>query len=435
MFFGRSALLKRIFSLLANGQSISLIGDRRIGKSSLLYCLSLPEIQQRMGRLEFNNHVFSYLDLQGSMHRSPEDLLSILINNLNKSLAEQAALDLHGTCSPDQFEDAITQINQLGFQVIFLLDEFDSLTLNKRLDASYFSFLRYMATNHALSLVTVSHRRLAELCHAEIVDSPFFNIFAVATVGALEADEAIELITVPSARERVPLAEHSDWILDLAGEHPFLIQMAAFYLFEEYVHHEKADHARAEALYYEEAKDHFAYAWSHVKQGEQQILQMAALQEQGPYKHYLAASRAFRRFARTQMIHADVDIEIDPGHVKGALEHLWDAVWLGNCDLARMSIVRRRLVESELTPGPANSGKALQYVLIAAIAQLKPGDCSSKANRGYRQWFILNQCYEHEATNKEIIARLNIAERSFYRERNMAIEALCMVLRDMENKG
>ena len=41
-FIGRDAEINQILGLLSNGQSVSLIGPRRIGKSSLLYLLGLP---------------------------------------------------------------------------------------------------------------------------------------------------------------------------------------------------------------------------------------------------------------------------------------------------------------------------------------------------------------------------------------------------------
>ena len=46
-FFGREYLLRRFYSAIANRQSISLIGSRHIGKSSLLTCACREEIQER----------------------------------------------------------------------------------------------------------------------------------------------------------------------------------------------------------------------------------------------------------------------------------------------------------------------------------------------------------------------------------------------------
>ncbi|HMT21362.1 MAG TPA: hypothetical protein PKE20_08995, partial [Promineifilum sp.] len=43
-FIGREAELNQMLGLLRNGQSVSLIGPRRIGKSSLLLHLSDPDV-------------------------------------------------------------------------------------------------------------------------------------------------------------------------------------------------------------------------------------------------------------------------------------------------------------------------------------------------------------------------------------------------------
>lgn len=74
LFFGQTDTLNRLFALLANGQSVSMIGDRRIGKSSLLFCAGQPAVQARIGRFDFSSHLFVYVDLQGRRTGEPAAL-------------------------------------------------------------------------------------------------------------------------------------------------------------------------------------------------------------------------------------------------------------------------------------------------------------------------------------------------------------------------
>ena len=60
-FFGRRKELRQIYSQLQTSQSVSIVYPRRIGKSSLLYCLALPEIQKRFSSQEIFSK--SYFDL------------------------------------------------------------------------------------------------------------------------------------------------------------------------------------------------------------------------------------------------------------------------------------------------------------------------------------------------------------------------------------
>jgi hypothetical protein len=68
-FFGREREIERIMSRLgaATPQSVSIVGQRRIGKSSLLWHLAQPELQARYLD-DPSTYLFVYLDFQGQRH-------------------------------------------------------------------------------------------------------------------------------------------------------------------------------------------------------------------------------------------------------------------------------------------------------------------------------------------------------------------------------
>lgn len=436
MFFGRTEVLIRIYNLLSNMQCVSIIGDRRIGKSSLLYCLAFPEIQGRVGDYNFASYLFSYSDLQGSLHRDPAAFLQFLIRNLTSQLKNPGELDLAEEITPDVFEEFIGQLNGRGLKPVFLLDEFDSVTQNERLDAPLFSFLRYMATNYDLSIITVSQNRLEKFSHSGIVDSPFFNIFAVLSLGPPIRDEALELITVPSTRVGYSLADKADWVLDIAGLHPLYVQIACFYLLDAMAHistDRELDYESVQKLFYEEAKDHFEYAWDHLTEQDRVTVQKTIWQNQGPYAHYLTSSSAFREFGRVRSTVSEKNhYTIQTEDVETALDNLWDLSKLGESPLIELKLVRAHLAQNELEPIVPNLGRSLYEILTNAISYLKTEEQSGKASKRWRYWYILNGRYIEGEQNKNIIAQLNVAERTFYRERKEAIAALAAVLEDLE---
>ncbi len=426
LFFGRTDPLNRLFALLANGQSVSVIGDRRIGKSSLLYMAGRPQVQARIGRFDLSSHLFVYVDLQGCRLREPSALFRHWLKQAARQGDGRIQLTLPHPISSDVFEDAIYQINQQNWRLVLLLDEFDCISQNEQLDPAFFSFLRYLATNYNLSFVTASHQRLGELCHADIVDSPFFNIFALISLDGLTETAARALITQPSQNVGRSLADHADWVLDLAGTQPLFLQIACFYLLEaiRQGQEQAVDLAQVEAQFCREAADHFAYAWEHADAPTRTGWR------HGRTDHYLMRGRAFRQFVREQTAVSPA-LPIQTADVEAALESLWRPAQLAQNPLAQSPQVTYHLAQQNRPATGPNRGKALHDLLKSAIEALRHGRAPDPNNSQWRGWYILRHKYEKEQPNRQIYLRLNLSERTFYRERKAAIEAITAVLEQL----
>src|SRR4249920_990807 len=89
-FFGRKREVDRIVSRLRNDEfeSSSIVGDRRIGKTSLLVHLGNTEVR-RAYALDGPGYVFVYVDLQMVDERvTPERLWLHLLQQLKRRTAE-----------------------------------------------------------------------------------------------------------------------------------------------------------------------------------------------------------------------------------------------------------------------------------------------------------------------------------------------------------
>jgi len=191
-FFGRHRELDRIYSLVEGAQQVSVVGDRRIGKSSLLCCLALPEVQARYGQYDLSQHVFVYIDLLRCARYTPEEFLRYLLLELRKATQNdfKMTIPVHNF-NVEHFSRAIDRVMDLKKKLVFLLDEFDYVSRNEHFDLNFFNFLRSIAHNRALSFVTASTKSLLDLCDKSVISSPFFNIFNVLNLGLITRNESL----------------------------------------------------------------------------------------------------------------------------------------------------------------------------------------------------------------------------------------------------
>ncbi|MEO8126536.1 MAG: hypothetical protein ABJF23_27120 [Bryobacteraceae bacterium] len=186
------------------GQSVSLVGDWRIGKSSILAtCFESIQKSGRPVRL-----------LNGESHEgaSPSEFVKAVTGVASKGDADGAADILSGWAR---------QAGRPGLLPLLLVDECDVLV--RRFEYRFFERLRGMLDDLCLG---VSSRR--ELDHvfkdANKGASPFQNRLGLHWVGLLEPDAAASLVEFVGAGLSVPARR---LIREWAGRHPFFIQLMA----------------------------------------------------------------------------------------------------------------------------------------------------------------------------------------------------------------
>jgi serine/threonine protein kinase len=275
-FFGRTQETHRIFARLnaTPPGSISLVGDRRIGKSSLLNHVYAQSVRQTY--LQHPDRlVMVFLDFQQEKNMSLEAFVRALLG--------MAALELRGRldvsdCSPDLdgIRGLVQRLDKAGFRLVLLLDEFDGITTNSCFSLEFFSFLRYLANHYNVAYLTSSSRDLQDLCHTrEISDSPFFNIFSTLRLGLFRPEEATELIAAPSRRVGRPLAPFQRQLMEMAGLFPFFLQIACSQTLEYLEENPSAtqpDFDKIGRRFFEEARFHYRYIWDGLDSVEKSTL-------------------------------------------------------------------------------------------------------------------------------------------------------------------
>ena len=272
-FFGRERELARVFSRIGSQrpQSVSIVGERRIGKSSLLNALTWPQTRSRfLGQPDAP--LFVFIDFQQLPGISLDGFFDLLL----KKIQQQGELaELVSSSNRYQLMQLVLeQLGQKSRPLILLLDEFDCVTSNEEFDSDFFSFLRSCANSYAVAFVTSSRNDLQRLCHSSaIADSPFFNIFSSLYLKGFRPNEARDLIEEPSATAGVPLAPFQDKILTLSGSFPFYIQIACSTYFEQLATDPDAlQDEEIRDAFLEEAAPHMSYFWERCHPQEREVL-------------------------------------------------------------------------------------------------------------------------------------------------------------------
>jgi hypothetical protein len=183
MFWGRHRESYELRTRLQNMQSTSIVGPRRIGKSSLAYFVykTSPEVFD-------NTYKFVWLDGQSNHANSVHDFcLSIASKS---SLAYIPAQD-HKGCLMN-FEDAVSSCDK---KLVLIINEFELLTDENHkteFDVQFFNTLRLLAEQGLCALITTSNQSIQDLCkHILGISSPFYNILSQITLSAFSHEEAL----------------------------------------------------------------------------------------------------------------------------------------------------------------------------------------------------------------------------------------------------
>jgi len=226
-FVGRREEVKHIFARVRHSESVSIVGERSIGKTSLLRYICSEEVRKFLPDPE--NYLFVYRDLQA------------LAGDLNDrtfylSLAEGILPEEQVPKTVASFSDLRRlirkKIEKRKKHIVLVLDEFDILFRSPKISIDLFSALRSLANEFPVAFITSSFQPLVELGRRDLATSPFFNIFVQFYIGPFTRDEAAELICKPSAEQGLPLEPYSNLILDIAGYHPYFLQLACQTVFD-----------------------------------------------------------------------------------------------------------------------------------------------------------------------------------------------------------
>jgi len=256
-FFGRQREITELYQLLRQHQSISLIGERRTGKSSILNAISfLREAYDVPSNVRFA--FVNCLYAEGS----PEQRF---IKHMLGQIIDDLGID-ELPPKRDSLLVAAKEAQRRHLQIVVLMDEIDVLIDNPVIPENLMSFFRAWSEEYGIPFVIASREgRLEPLLSAGGSGSPFWNIFKTMYVGPFSHEEAVELIKIPAERCGMPFKdEEVEWIFERGGHHPFFLQIAASYAFSQ----RNLELERKHIEFLAEADQHFEYLLDFMPRDE-----------------------------------------------------------------------------------------------------------------------------------------------------------------------
>jgi class 3 adenylate cyclase len=279
-FYGRVRETKRALQLLRNGQSVSIVGPRKIGKTSLLLHLMDPQVLTEYG-MQADRYLFAYINGETCGSIKKKEIYRVMLEEASNCLPDGGtSLDLDPVLSTDlqfrQFGRAIRKLTQGGRKLVILIDEFEGLGRNRQLEEDFFSSLRSL-TLHDVAFVTASQDPLLDLTLQEdVLSSPFFNIFALLRLGTFSRQEAMRFIEWSFHHAGVSLTRQMvTSILEFVGTHPFCLQVACYHAFELATDGKDLDKENYERLHEDilrDLQDHFAYSLDRLDEDQKRAL-------------------------------------------------------------------------------------------------------------------------------------------------------------------
>jgi cell division septation protein DedD len=297
-FFGRDDLLRKIFDYINAGESVSLVGERRTGKTSIL--LRVLDWKEQLLSQPIQ-HVLVLMDFLGLDYRSDTDIWITLMTALLNEMA-QAGLETGcvtravGQLQSGElvFQTLLKMFRTLAkhrVSITFLFDEFEATVYGRNpVDLRFYKILRNLALDKETraSYVIATRQELSKVemsLEKQFTDlsSPLFNIFHQAIITSFSEIEARQMVNSLLQSAGLDLAAklsfwlQRDLLFQLSGFHPFFLQIACYQLFEHCVlpdgtFSDQVPEDNIISAFLGEAGSHFGYYWDISSLEERRLM-------------------------------------------------------------------------------------------------------------------------------------------------------------------
>jgi hypothetical protein len=285
-FSGRSSELNKVAGRLFTGQSIAVIGQPHIGKTSLLEYISDENERRKRFENRFEKNIFVFLDVLASQGiRGKEDFWRYVLAPLRHtefdSECETASQEGYNNFALEQVFDAL---NRADRKLILMLDEFDTLLSHPVLNnPDFYGGLRTLASRSGGFALVIAARRSLEQLNRLTQElnphgSPYFNVFVEIQLGALRPEALTTLLDLGG--EHFTELDRK-YVAKVSGGHPYLAQVAAAMLWDA---HE--DGLTGQERYrvagqnlYRQVRTHFSDTWNFWSNTTRKAVTAVALAE------------------------------------------------------------------------------------------------------------------------------------------------------------
>jgi uncharacterized protein len=235
LFVGRKRILSRLAVMVQQPVSANVVGERRMGKSSLLYNF-YQTWEQRVHAPD--KYCVVYLNLQDAQCDREALFYRAVLRSLQQKQPPHSALaQLPVDADRLEFAESVRQYKRLQVLPVLCLDEFEALFENtQEFNDGFFDNLRTLMNSSDIMLVLASRKSLDVYKKKHRLTSDFFNLGQIIRLGDLEAEEVDDLVRLPASNvSDLPAAlgvleqeKAKAW----GEQHPCKLQYAASFLWQ-----------------------------------------------------------------------------------------------------------------------------------------------------------------------------------------------------------
>ena len=240
-FVGRKDELQAVITCMKCAQptSVNIVGERRIGKTSLLYHIERTWSERVENRERF---VVIFLSMQEHRVHTKQDFFNTIAQELLRKPAAskdyELADALKSPVDDSKFADAMGVFEKKGILPVLLLDEFQNLFKRpEAFDDNFYEYLRAIIDKSRIMLAAATPYPIKHYKEKHNITSTFFNNGRVEYLREFKKDEAEALLRLPASTVNGALPVLNDREKQLALEwcgtnKPLFLQMAACRLVE-----------------------------------------------------------------------------------------------------------------------------------------------------------------------------------------------------------
>ncbi len=286
-FIGRRALLQTLSDEMAELQNISLYGERRTGKTSLLEYIAHPDSAFKLPE----NHIPIYFNFDGTEDKNASFIWQEIAYAIAKQIRQRLP-DMISETSAEHIESnfvrAFSQLDSAGYKFHLLFDDFEQTAQNSDLrDLFYDTLFNLPVRAGNISYVLATHTEWSELRKRyNRIHSSFLNKFMIKSLVLFEEEDVIFLLNKHFMGHEndnflyETLCGEISFLHRVSGYHPFFLQMICHHLCSELNKNggwvEKAKKAALQA-FKKDSEQYFKYYWDVSSKAEQKMIQKLAI--------------------------------------------------------------------------------------------------------------------------------------------------------------
>ena len=191
-FYGRKEEVESIISHIEKSIPISLVGQRGMGRTSLLHYISHPEVMREW--LDPDHYMMLYLDFKGFGQYTKQQFWEEVLGRIEKISRKPKGVPVTNLLENRKVDfmniyELIEDLSGNNIKLVFIFDGFDAVRNNSNFDRVFLDIFRHFITAYTnVTYVAASSKNLDELEHTEEV-SPFFTYFDKMEIGFLKMEE------------------------------------------------------------------------------------------------------------------------------------------------------------------------------------------------------------------------------------------------------